>query len=230
MDRPLRLITGFALAQLLAIAVAIAVRNVGAPYVVVKLEANHGEVGVPLMLFIACLVFLTLAWSYVLTGAMHAHVVVRFVALVAFTLAMRAFLIYGYSNIWTGIAIIAAVWLVGVAITLLDFRPARRGQEDRAHTARVRIVTFVVILVLLAAFWSVGAASNPDGVGFGVYEQLFTLTFYLIPLLFIAGVDFAEWGSCWGARWRARWDGPGSPSWPLRPGLPPWQWRSSSVT
>jgi hypothetical protein len=200
MSRPLRLVTGFAIAQLLATAVAVAVRSVPGPFVTVKYELNHGEVGVSLVLFLACLVFLSLAWSYLLTGVLHAHFWGRALGLVAFTVAMRTFLVTTYSDTLLGSGILALFWVLALAITVVDGRAARAGAPERAHTNRIRVVTFVLVLILTIAFYAVGGITDPATVGFGVFEQLTTMTFFLIPLLFLAGTDFAEWGEIAGGR------------------------------
>ena len=87
MGRRLRLLTGLALAQLVAAAALIAIRSVGGA--TVDVAVRHGFVTVmPSVNFWFCVVFMTLAWGYLLGGALHAHLGVRLAAPAAFTVVM----------------------------------------------------------------------------------------------------------------------------------------------
>lgn len=207
MERPLRLITGLALAELIVTAILLAARGLplALPPIAVYVQDGH-LFQLPLPVFVVSLVFLVVAWSYLLAGALHAHPLVRVAGLALFTWAMLDLrdvtLAAPYAAIES--ALLAAMWLVGLATWLIDRRAARLGAHHRDHHHRLRGLTFCAVLVLVAALYAVpwlslrglGALLFPQAVS----AQLAGLQFVLIPVLFLAGTDFAEWGEAAGER------------------------------
>ncbi|MEA2375792.1 MAG: hypothetical protein QOD53_2255, partial [Thermoleophilaceae bacterium] len=201
MPRPLRLVTALAFAQLLASAIAVALRDSGAR---VEVSITDGHLtDMPGAVFWACVVLLVLAWTYLLAGALHAHPGVRIAALVLFSGAMYA----GGANasldtaqgVLAAVAL-AAIWAVGVATIAVDRRhPGQREPTWMRVAETVAVLALVAALYVLA--WSgAGAHGTPRDFTLGVSIQLAILSLLLIPVLLLAGAEFAEWGELAGER------------------------------
>lgn len=266
MDRRLRLITGLAIAQLLVAVVLIALRGlpriglpgvapnclkVGWPACVSVAVQAHQLVQMPTALFVVSVLFLALAWSYLLLGALETQPWVTVLALVLFTLVMHQLPAAGAAA-WTLPVLVVAVWVVAllfrwVAAPALVAAAARGRHADggrpdggrpsgdseaadvtaapsmtdplalptwargwpvaaraaewvaRARRWDLPLVAFGVllglILVIYAVTWLATAAIHAQALfTLGVSLQLVILSTFLIPVLFLAGTDFADWG------------------------------------
>lgn len=196
MEPQLRLVTGVALLQVIAAAILVGLRNVRMPSVAVS-AAEGQQAVVPTPVFWLVIVFVSLAWSYLLTGVLHGHRLVRLVALGVLTLATW--------DLWhTGLAltdarmipsylILAAVWALGLS-TLRE--PAERAERRRRSVSLALLPAFwlLVAALYLAYWWRLRPFGDPRFFSISVFHQLSEVSFALMPVLFVAGVDFAEWG------------------------------------
>lgn len=199
MNRPLRLVTGLAIAWIVAAALLIGLRDHGPQAARVSVYVVDNQlvtIGLPVL--VASIVLLSLGWAYLITGAVHAHWALRAAGLGLFTWAMwREGLVPDGG--WAQIAawgLLGGIWVVAAAAHLYDIRARRRGLLDRTHLTRLVLVTFVSIFCLVGALYGVSWLSLRSASPILFTEifttQLTTVSVILIPLLFIAGVDFAD--------------------------------------
>jgi len=208
MPRPLRLITGLAVAQVLAAALLLVLRDHGpqAPQVSVYVVDNQ-LVSVSVPVLVATIVLLALAWSYLVSGVLHAHRLVRVAALALFTWAMwHEGVVPHDRGIWTagGIALLVAVWLIAVAAQLYDVRLHRRGRDDRSHMRRLVLLTFAAVFAVCGGMYALSylawAGTAPLLFTETLTAHLSAVSVLLVPVLYVAGVDFAEWAHVAGER------------------------------
>ncbi|MFI5271788.1 MAG: hypothetical protein ACHQ4H_01990 [Ktedonobacterales bacterium] len=255
MTPSLRLVTGFALGQLVAVALLIVLHPLMRTAISVGTRDNS-TIQMPLVIFAACLVFLEVAWTFVLAGAFHAHWIVRLLLLGIFTYVF-GFTPSPVANVHTAMLVILWAWALGVG--LVDWRDASlRGEQSplvrflvervpgatpllrplrsaaaaladvlRAVRARfplperVRLPlrTMLFVALWLLVYFGTLLASVDWGRGNTIFAttislQLEALTFFLVPVLFLAGSDYAEIGEVLAGR-VARITQRLRPAWPV---------------
>lgn len=238
MQPALRLITGIAIAQLAASVLLIALHGLRLPMLEVGWSGVH-VTQMPVAIFVICVVFLTVSWSFVLTGALRSQWIVRLAALGFFSWLML-FPPAPSAMILVRYGLVALLWLWGIAMWLADWQatlahdtPAssapvsrfaslplvgpvvaalRRSslavadrvtafsawdQGGRAWPLPVR--SFLFVLLVLTTYYGSLLWSADWGRGSGnllfqgtIMLQIESLTFFLVPVLFLAGSDFAE--------------------------------------
>jgi hypothetical protein len=198
----LRLITGFAIASGIAAAIATAVQALPIHFPMIELSSMNGqlvETSVPV--FILTLITLIVAWTYLLTGAFHSHWAVRLVALSAFSLTMwyQRLLVSVDGLTIVAALLLGALWVWGLLTLVWDQAQKRRGNGDKRHGSRVTWTTFVVVLIMVAGLYALGYISAEQVGSTTLFASALTvnlllLGFCLLPILLMAGVDFAEWG------------------------------------
>ena len=201
MERALRWITITAVAGIVAAAVLVALRNMDVSSLPLTTESGVTS-RIPSVAFWVAVGIFSAAWAYVLGGLLHAHRLVRVAALGVFT--------YGLWELWNApyplwtwrmapsYVLLAIVWIVGLAA--LHEPPDERGDARRL---RLRILPslFVLILALeLAFWWRARSFHDPRFYTLPFFHQLEFTSFALIPVLLMAGVDFAEWGDATAVR------------------------------
>ena len=198
MNRPLRLVTGLAVAWLVAAALLIALRDHGpqGPRVSVYVVDNQ-LVTLSLPVLVASIVLLSMGWAYLLTGAVHAHWAIRLAGLGLFTWAMwQEGLVAGDGWAALSWAMLGGIWVVAALAHLYDLRQRRRGRDERTHLTRLVLVTFGSIFLLAGGLYAVAWLSLRGSAPILFTEifttQLTTVSVVLIPLLLVAGVDFAD--------------------------------------
>jgi hypothetical protein len=163
-------------------------------------------VTLPLPTLVATAVFTVLAWSYVLAGALHGHGALRVIGLGSYSLmallAAATATFEGISghvglSIVLGAAILVAllgVWAAALGLWLVDRGNAVRAPELH-HRRQLRLPTFLYVLGVTALIYVLAGLAGLRSGGFGtyLYTELLALQFVLIPVLFLAGTDFAEW-------------------------------------
>jgi len=201
MNRPLRLVTGLAIAWIVAAALLIGLRDHGPQAARVSVYVVDNQLvtmGMPVL--VASIALLSLGWAYLLTGVVHAHWALRAAGLGLFTWAMwHEGLVpdggWAQGAAW---ALLGGIWVVAVAAHLYDVRARRRGLVERTHLTRLVLVTFVSIFALVGGLYGVTWLSLRSASQILFTEifttQLTTVSVILIPLLFVAGVDFADFG------------------------------------
>ncbi|HEX4216687.1 MAG TPA: hypothetical protein VIA06_25505 [Candidatus Dormibacteraeota bacterium] len=180
----------------------------------------------PLPLVVAAAVFLALSWAYLLAGALHAHAGVRLLVLAVYTLSRWSSLPTPPATIaadlryvlWEGnwsylpvrdwgsdvafLLPILVLWITAAGLWLAD-RSHDRRLPRLHHRRRLRLPTFLLCLIVtgtgyaatLAAAGSAGVFASSLDRDLGALEDNL-----LIPILFLAGTDFAEWSEAVAAR------------------------------
>ena len=210
MSRPLKLITGLAIAQVVAAALIIvlgAVPAIGGHFPLVSLYVVDNQlVSTSVPVLVATIVFLLAAWGYLLGGVSHGHPAVQVIGLALFTwLTFSGWdnLTIGVGTLWITIVLVAAIWLVSGAAYLLHRRP-RRADPDASSTLATAI-TFVLLALLvggiyLDAYLTLKSDNAPLLFFSGLSLELSSLSVLLIPLLLMAGADLAELAELVGGR------------------------------
>jgi hypothetical protein len=204
MNTRLRVIVGLAVAQIIVAGVLVALRDANMP--TMQVYALRGELLVmPAPIFAVAMGFFVLALSYLMTGALHSHVLIR-------VAAVAAFLAWLYSDLdiirsfggWVTPALIAlapAMVVIGAYTWLWDRHHTRQGHVGRSHAGNLHVPTFVGVLLIFSCFYGLpflDPGINRLLLSIKFTTQLFALSFLLIPMLLLGGADFAEWGDTTG--------------------------------
>jgi hypothetical protein len=189
MPARLRVLFWVAVVQLILVGVVVAGRDIPMPQLAAyPLGAQVVEVPVPL--FWLTVASLILAVGYLLAGALHSHWLVRLLGLVSYT-GFGLWLTASRAVRWAPILVVlvAAVWVLGLAGWWRD-----RGRQSPLRLGRLALVLGLV-LAFYAAAWVSGADLGAERFfTLAVTVQLQVLALFLIPILFLTGTDFAEWG------------------------------------
>lgn len=215
----LRLIVGLAVAQLLAAAILVALKNESGGIfepTVYAFPAAEGN-GLQLISQAAFLIGLGLtiaAWALLLAGAFRAGVGVRLVVFGFFFSAMASERDALYNlDAGTHIAVyllIAAIAVLGVVTWPPEHRRSVVGTPPGPIYARVRSVLPLVLFLLVGSIYAAVFLSShaaDAGQAFAsrgdtqvstftndVFDQLNNIQYLLIPILVLAGADFGDWG------------------------------------
>lgn len=221
MRPPLRLITGVAIAQLLAAGLIVALHGVGFRQINLGLQSGR-DVEMAQPYFWISIVFAILAIAFLMTGALLMRWPLRLLALAIFS-AFIILPIAPASFTSVRMVVVALIWLWGAMITVALADPTwgaeKRDLYHRLRTtilrrlaplrARLRWVggpllparTLAILLLALAALYlallaTTGWMQGSNNLLFQltIGTQLQTLSFALVPFLFLAGSDFAELG------------------------------------
>lgn len=184
---------------------------VGMPGPRVPVSSNGGHlVTVSTPIYLVCVVLLCAAWSYLLTGVVHARWPVHLAGMALYSLAFAepiGSLALVPPLLALGALVLLATWTVG-----LSHRLVRR---DRGLGLVLPGLHFTLALALYAVCYLGSLAAGTQLLfGFAMSIQLASLQFVLVPVVFVTGTDFAEWGEVAGS-WlsgvagglsdRARW-------------------------
>ena len=212
MDGRLRLAVGAAAASLLGTVLLIALRDASSPDVVL---GHNGEVvtAVSAPLFVATLVLLALGLAYVLTGAVLASPPIAIIALVVVmgeialhtgALGALLFAVDLFKILPTWAAVTARLDLV--VITLLAIGIVIYDHLRSAPVARkMRLTILGSFALLFGAFFLILKVGSPNIGNLDLFPEsisnfMLDIADLVTPLLFIAAVDFGEWGGLLGAR------------------------------
>ncbi|MBO0745893.1 MAG: hypothetical protein J2P43_12795, partial [Candidatus Dormibacteraeota bacterium] len=140
---------------------------------------------------------LIVAWSFILTGALHAHVLFRVGGVVAYLFNGVTVFLAAIGTAPTLLSlpfVLASVVVAATALYLAD-RSNHRQAPHLHHRFRLRIPTFAWVFGVTALLYGLGALGGlrQGDVAFFLTAQLILLEIVLIPVLFLAGTDFAEW-------------------------------------
>jgi hypothetical protein len=182
MDVPLRLITLLTFAQLIASGALLVKYHSSLSPVLVDTYLGH-DVHMDSRVFGTCLVFLVLAWSFVLTGASFrwtwsAVLLLAFMGVTWPPLANRPQLMP-----WLGLT--AAIWVWGLAMLW-----GNRRSSSHFHWA----YRFFTMALLLAAYYylTYNSSASVDPFRRMITRQVFVTSLFLVPVLFLTGTDLAE--------------------------------------
>lgn len=200
MDRRLRLVVGAAVAQLLVAAIMVALRGAGIPRIIADVT-NGEESTVPVATFVVATVFVVVAWTFVLAGALHSHWSLRLVVVGLF--GWSVILEHDVPGQTTGGTIASAALLAAIAaITVWSIVRDRRATAPSARLmgTRVALIFPLVAGLFICAWLSAQAADQIEYFTTSLSDHLYNLQYALIPLLVLAGADFADWGHVLGSR------------------------------
>jgi len=187
MTPALRWITGIALAAVVAGAVLVGLRGTSLP--TVPLGAGGDRSTMPALSFWATIVLVSLAWSYLLGGVLHTYRPARLAAPAIFGFGVYEMLNIGLPvETWR----MAPAFAFAAAIGVVSLLALRTDQEP----LRLPMLSVLFVLALgfyLSFWWRLRPLGDQRYYSLAVYHQLVQLSFALIPLLLVTGVDFAEW-------------------------------------
>ncbi|SDP29386.1 hypothetical protein SAMN04515671_3596 [Nakamurella panacisegetis] len=209
MDRPLRLATAGAAASLVGAALLVALRDVGHSKVVL-LPSGGVETTLSTPLFIAALCLLAIGFGYLTTGVVLAHRLVGLLAVAVVTGALGFYtgvLGVGLRAVlprwatWATRGLLLAIWLVAIGATL--WRRHRHG--DAPQDRVLRLVLLVVYCVVFGGYLLILRLASPTLNGLTNFPGSVTLlmgglALLTTPILFVAAIDFGEWGQLTGQR------------------------------
>ncbi|HYG57216.1 MAG TPA: hypothetical protein VD902_04015, partial [Symbiobacteriaceae bacterium] len=172
MERTTRWVTALGLAQIVAAVVLMGLNFLDLPTIVVS---EYATVTVPLL--IACQLFLVVAWTYLLVGALHSRRILRIPVFATFVAVHLA-------SFW-----ISIVWIAG--LIWYAIRHARR--PDIPYERDLRNVGALLGLTYLTPP-AIGliAGRATDMFVYPVSLQVSLVAFFLIPLIMFAGIDLGE--------------------------------------
>lgn len=203
MTPSLRLFTGLAAGELLAVVILVALHPLLGAQMPVG-TSDHQATQMPVAVFVAAVLFLWVAWSLLLGGAMTGHWILRAPILAVFTYLLLAPPVPTLAGT-ARLVLLVALWGWAFLATLVPWA-ARRSRSKHARAAAVlrrvepwfgfaRTVPLLAagvggyILVLLASVnWGQGNTVFADYITVHLEE----MTFFLSPVLFLAGADFVE--------------------------------------
>jgi len=200
MDRRLRLVVGAAVAQLLVAAVMVALRGANMPRIVGDVTDDVTST-IPVATFVVATVFVVVAWTFVLAGALHAHWSLRVlvVGLFGWSLVVeRDVPAQTTGGTVAAIALLAVIAGITVWSIVRDRHAAAPGAGLMA--ARTALLFPLVAGLFITAWLSAAASDQFEYFTTSVSDHLYNLEYALIPLLVLAGADFADWGHVLGTR------------------------------
>jgi hypothetical protein len=211
MDPPLRLAAVGATAMVVLAALLLLPRDLPLPTV------RAGRSMVPLPVAVACSLFLALAWAYLLAGALHAHGALRLTLLVCYSAAMLLLGADGIGQLLLVLIALSQVWTLAGALWWLDRDHDRRNPELH-HRHRLKLPTLLLCCVSSAlcvgALWlGAGQAAAWSLERSGLAIEVAYLSLLVVPMLFLSGSDFAEWGEVLAGRLSVLVEGAGR-RWP----------------
>jgi hypothetical protein len=201
MDRRLRLVVGAAVAQLVVAAIMVALRDLHVPSVIGDVTDGE-ESSIPVATFVVAVSFLTVSWSFLLAGALHAHWALR---VPAFALFFWSFLVEADTVTDRTAGLVAALALMAAIAALTVASIVRDRQRDRHPSATLFLSRLLLLIPLvgglyLTAWLGSQSTDNTENFTTAVAQQIYNLEYVLIPVLVLAGADFADWGQLLGAR------------------------------
>jgi hypothetical protein len=209
---PLRLFVVLTLLQLALIGVLNALHDLPQPTVGALVGGSHTVV-LPTAAFIVGLLSFALALSAIFTGALHGHWVARILAVLLFAVIVfialgDVILIttdpttqelhspFGAQLLWLpllALPLLVAVWALVVWLI------TRARARVPSGSAPLVAVTFFLMLALTIACFALSAeylALSGRAEAFPILptDELWLLSYLLLPALLFSGTDYAEWG------------------------------------
>jgi len=215
---PLRLFVVLTFVQLALIGALNAVHDLPQPTLGALVGGSHAIV-LPSAAFIVGLVSFALALSAILAGALHGHWVARILAVLLF--AVIVFVALGdvilittdpttqelrspfrAQALWLpllALPVLVAVW----ALVVWLVSRARAGASNRSGL--LVAVTFFLMLALTIACFALSAgylalSGRAEAFPTVPADELWLLSYLLLPALLFSGTDYAEWGEAVAAR------------------------------
>jgi hypothetical protein len=211
MEPRLRLATGAAIASVLGTVLMIALRDIGGADVALG-HTNGVVTAMSTPLFIATLVLLTIGFAYVITGAVLASPLIAVTALLVITAEIGIYTgafgaVFGgdlYALLpdwarWSSRGLLVLIWALAITVMVVD---RRRGVLP---TRAVRLSVLAANMALFGGYFAILKLASPTIGHLNLFPEVISLLMLDIadlvtPLLFIAAVDFGEWGGLLGER------------------------------
>lgn len=199
-----KLLLGVVIAQLAVAAILVFARNAHLPSIQSDNFA-HTTATIPILVFVACIVFCSVAWGLILAGAFRSDWGVRVAVIAIFVWAM-----WSEHDVLDGVSKTDAIacYLVLaliVAIGVASWFPESSGGHWEVPNAepsgkwrmRRRILPPMLMLCVgalyLTAWLANRSAGHVDVFTDDVAHQLANIQFFLIPVLVLAGSEFGNW-------------------------------------
>jgi hypothetical protein len=199
-----KLLLGAVVAQLVVAAILVFARNAHLPSIQSDNFA-HTTATIPILVFVASIVFCSAAWGLILAGAFRSDWGVRLAVIAIFVWAM-----WSEHDVLDGVSKTDAIacYLVLaliVAIGVASWFPERTGGHWEVPNAepsgqwrtRRRILPPMLMLCVgalyLTAWLANRSAGHVDVFTDDVAHQLANIQFFLIPVLVLAGSEFGNW-------------------------------------
>jgi len=213
MSRPQRLISGIAIGQLLASAILVLLNLLPRPFIQILTLSGSRSIGISTIVFVAALFFYILSWSFLLSGALHGHILMRIIVLGIFSFGQIQISVISVNNLpvmlLASIVLLGILWGWGLAVFLIERRAAKCQEQQDVQVQReffirpdwgLYLPTFLPIMALLFIYYALLLGSC---LSFGddtylfyqiIYLNMQLATLFVIPVLFLVGTDFAELG------------------------------------
>ena len=205
MDPPLRFISALAIAQLFAAAVLVALSNFSGPLRIADVKS-----GAPIYahewVFMASILSLALAWSFVITGALQAHWSVLLVVLGIFSYVVGADQMVVFAGVGHAVASARALIAlrVGVIVTVSVFAfggwlsARKRKNESGGWSLNETRSAFTLAFFagMLCAYYALvfrySAFIDPDLFSRKISHQMRNVALIVTPALLLAATDWVE--------------------------------------
>jgi hypothetical protein len=215
---PLRLFVALTLVQLVLVGGLNALHDLPQPMVGALVGGSHA-IALPSSAFVVGLVSFTLALSAILTGALHGHWVARILAILLF--AVLVFVALGDVILTTtdpttqelrspfnaqllwlpllALPVLVAIWALVVGLV------TRARARTYTGGGPLIAVSFFLMIALTIACFALAAgylALSGRAEAFPTIpaDELWLLSYLLLPALLFSGTDYAEWGEAIAAR------------------------------
>ena len=213
MERPLRLATGAAAASLLGTVLLIALRDAGGADVSLGRTSSGVVTAISTPVFVATLVLVSIGFAYVLAGAVLASIPIALLALAIMTLEIGLYTgafgnLFGFGGFftllpswatWTARGLIVLIWVLAAVVIVVDRR--HRGEPTR----RFRLSLLAAYALLFGGYFTILYFASPTIGHLNLFPEsvgllMLDIADLVTPILFIAAVDFGEWGGLLGER------------------------------
>ncbi|MGA7417664.1 MAG: hypothetical protein WBW80_06695 [Acidimicrobiales bacterium] len=199
-----KLLLGAVVAQLIVAAILVSVRNAQLPTIQSDNFA-HTTATMPILVFVACVVFSSAAWGLILAGAFRAGWEVRVTVVGFFLWAMLSehdvLDQVSAPAVFVCCLLLAAVVATAVATWFPESAGAHRdvpnGEPSGRWRIRRRLLPPLLVLAVAAIYltaWSANqSAGHVDVFSDDMADQLAGIQYILIPVLVLAGSEFGSW-------------------------------------
>ncbi|HEX4218778.1 MAG TPA: hypothetical protein VHZ02_10445 [Acidimicrobiales bacterium] len=199
-----KLLLAAVVAQLVVAALLVLVRNTH----LASIQSDnfaHTTATIPILVFVASVVFCSVAWGLILAGAFRADWGIRLAVIAIFMWALwtehgvlgnvgRADAIACYLVVALILAIGVASWFPESAGGHWAVADAEPGGQWRTRRRLVPPLLMVCVGALYLIAWLANrSAGHVDVFTDGLAQQLADIQFFLIPLLVLAGSEFGSW-------------------------------------
>jgi hypothetical protein len=202
---PLRLAIAASILAALGSAALIILRDAPQAHLLIDLSSDQPHAPIPTAAFVVASALWLVAWSAALTGALFGHWALRLFVCAAFVyVTIDSVVLDAITLIYLAPLFVLALWMV--TISILQWLWHRRA---RSLPRWLPVASFTVVFACYAAHYAlVWWVGNQAHAGTSILTQLVSIefeaySFVLLPVLFLTGSDFAEWGEAVAAQGNA---------------------------